>query len=237
MLESFCAAANLKALLLRGRDIPAVNQCAALVDNISELFSPAGNFSEAFDRLGEDAPIKMGKPEKLHPDIYAALRSNEQLWKARISGWTTPKQAVRHNRLTVGGFEFTSYTESRSLGSIFFTPDDGEIQIPGRIQDIFCVKTEDNGVEREDFIYVIKRHCGHPQQIPCIPSMLPVYADFGAHLWSSALSEQLDIIPATRALCHSIIRPWSDGTVVIKLLNRVSGGLRIKNKANEHLRH
>lgn len=223
MLESFCAAANLKALLLRGRDIPAVNQCAALVDNISELFSPDGNFNEAFDRLGEDAPVGRKKLEQLHPDIQVALRSNEELWKSRISGWTTPKGAVRHRRHTVRGFEFTTYAESRSLGTVFFTPDDSEILIPGRIQDIFSIETSgDNGVAREDFICVIKRYCGDPQPISCVAGMLPVYEDFGAHLWSSDLSETLYIIPMNRTLYHSISRAWSDGKVVMKLLNRVS---------------
>lgn len=223
MLETFCAAANLKALLTRGRDIPAVGQCAALVDKISTLFSPDGNFPEAFDQSDEDNSTGEGKLEQLHPKIYTALLSNEELWKLRVSGWTTPKQAVRHRRHTAGGLEFTTYTESRSLGSVFFTPDGSETIIPGRIQDIISVqRSEDSGMVREDFICVIKRHCGNSLHVPCIPSMRPVYNDFGAYIWSSDLAERLDIIPMAQMICHSIGRPWSDGMVVLKPLNRVS---------------
>lgn len=55
-----------------------------------------------------------------------------------------------------------------------------------------------------------------------ICEMCSVYKDFGAHLWSSNLSKQLDVIPMIRTLYHSIGRPWSDGIFVLKPMNRVS---------------
>lgn len=223
MLGSFCAAANLKALLLRGSDIPAVNQCAKEVDKIAELFSPDKNFAEASPGRGHDARDKERKAESLHPDIRAALLAKEYALKLRIDGWTTPTQAIRHRRITVGGFEFTNFTESRSMGSIFFRLDDSQILTPGRIQDIFTVETlSHDGVRREDVFCAVKRQRGQPQSVPCTPSMLGVFQEFGAHIWLSDLSDQLDIILSTDVLCHSIGRSWSDCMVVLKPMNRVS---------------
>lgn len=222
MLQSFCAAANLKALL-RGSEIPAVNQCASQVEKISELFSPDGNVPEAIAARGNDVSSRERRAERLHPDIQAALMAKEILWKSRINGWRTPTQAFRHRRITVGAFEFASYTESRSLGSIFFKPDDSQILTPGKIQEIFAVETlGHDGVGREDILCVIKRHTGQPQSITCTPSMLGVFEEFGAHIWPSDLSDQLDIVPFTGALYHSIGRSWSEGMVVLKPMNRVS---------------
>lgn len=62
VLESFCAAVNLKVLLLRGQDIPAVHQCASLVDKTSELFPPDKRFPEAIDQLREDTRIGDRRP-------------------------------------------------------------------------------------------------------------------------------------------------------------------------------
>ncbi|KZP26233.1 hypothetical protein FIBSPDRAFT_949702 [Athelia psychrophila] len=205
MLQSFCAAANLKALL-RGSEIPAVNQCASQVEKISELFSPDGNVPEAIAARGNDVSSREQRAERLHPDIQAALMAKEILWKSRINGWRTPTQAFRHRRITVGAFEFASYTESRSLGSIFFKPDDSQILTPGRIQEIFAVETQGHdGVGREDIL------------------MLGVFEEFGAHIWPSDLSDQLDIVPFTGALYHSIGRSWSEGMVVLKPMNRAFG--------------
>lgn len=223
MLESFCAAANLKALLLRGSDIPAVNQCARQVDNISELFSPDKNFPEAVTELDHKNSARERRAEQLHPRIYAALHSKEDEWKSLIQGWATPKEAIRHRRKSFGGFEFATYTESHSLGSVFFKPDDSEISIPGRIQDIFAVYMPGpDGTSREEYFLVINRHCGQRQPIPCTPGILSVFEEFGAYLWSSDLSEELDIVSFQHTLCHSIGRPWSDGVVVLKPMNRVS---------------
>ena len=223
MLESFCAAANLKALLLRGSDIPAVNQCAIQVDKTSELFSPDRSFPEAIAARDHNASDREIRAEPLHPDIQAALVAKESLWKSRIDGWTTPQQAIRRRRVTVGGFEFTSYTESRSLGSIFFTPDDSQFLTPGRIQDIFAVQVlGQDGVGREVVLCAIKRQKGHPQTITCTPSVLGIFEEFGAHIWPSEFSDQLDIIPFTHTLYHSIGRPWSEGMLVLKPMNRVS---------------
>lgn len=175
---------------------------------------------------GCDTGDKQRKTEPLRADVQAALLEKESVWKARISGWTTPTQAIRHRRITFGGVDFASYTESRSQGSIFFRPDDHNALIPGRIQDIFTVETFDDGARREDVLCVIKRHSGEPQRIPCAPSMLSVFEDFGAQLWPSDLRDQIDIIPFTEVFYHSIGRPWSDNMVVLKPMNRVSSEIK-----------
>ena len=222
MLKSFCAAANLKALLLRGSDIPAVKQCAEEVDRTSELFAPDRNFPEAAAALERRTNTRRDVIQQLHPDVFAALHSQEAQWKSRISGWTTPRQAIRLSRRSIGGFEFTTYTESRALGSIFFEAGDSERQVPGRIQDIFAVEMEREGLGRHELFCVVKRHLGQPRPIPCSDQMLPVFEEFGAYLWSSGLSEQVEIIPFDQTLCHMIGRQWSEGLVVLRPLNRVS---------------
>lgn len=222
MLESFCAAANLKALLLRGSNIPAVKQCADEVNLTSELFAPDKNFPEASATMNRRTNTKRNIIQQLHPDVFAALHSQEEQWKSRVSGWTTPRQAIRYSRRSIGGFEFTTYTESRALGSVFFVSSDSERPVPGRIQDIFAVEIVHNGISRQEFICVVKRHLGRPRPIPCHVQMLPIFEEFGAYLWSRNLSEQVDIIPFDQTLCHLIGRPWSDDLFVLKPMNRVS---------------
>lgn len=220
MLESFCAAANLKAFLLRGNNIPVVKQCAMLVDQTSELFAPDNNFPEARTNPNQGSNT-CKKSQQLHQDIRAALQENEDHWKSCISGWTSPDRATIHRRQNVGGFDFTTYAESRSLGSVFFRPNDSEVWVPGRIQEIFSVVSPgQNGVTREHFFCAIKRYQGQP--IPYDDSMLSKFEDFGAQLWSSELSHHLDIITLNYPLCHMIGRPWSQGIVVLKPTDRVS---------------
>lgn len=225
MLESFCAASNLKAFLQRERDMPesAISQCASQLDKISQPFSPDKNFLEATAEHSGHASRRKKMAEPLQPDIQAALLANKSLWESRIDGWTTPTRAIRYRRISARGLEFTTYTESQSLGSIFFKPDDTQVMTPGRIQDIFAVETlGHDGLTQEDILCAIKRYSGEPLPIPCIPGMTDIIAEFGAHIWHDDLSDQLDIIPITAALYHSIGRPWSDGLVVLKMMKRVS---------------
>lgn len=169
MLQSFCAAANLKALLTRDSDILTVKQCAIQVDKISQLFSTDESFLEDTAMEICNNGDKEQKAELLHTNIQVALLEKENLWKSRISGWTTPTYATRQCKTIIGRAYFSSYTESHLQGSIFFRPDDCNVLIPERIQDIFTVETFANGARQKDTLCVIKRQ-NRESQYPCMYS-------------------------------------------------------------------
>lgn len=104
----------------------------------------------------------------------------------------------------------------------FFKPENTELVVPGRIQDIFAIEIECDGATHKELFCAIKQHQGQPLPIPCDMTMSPIFRDFGVYLWCTDLSEHLDVILFDQTLYHSISHPWSNGLIVLKPMNRVS---------------
>jgi hypothetical protein len=218
MLKTFCAGANLKALL-QGDKCPSVLKMAVpLLERKWDQGRRTGTIGE-LNNLGNSEPRKVdnGKrvliPRKIYDNAFriAFEEASRTLPRAQDINF---RSAQKHERVNIGRRLFASKNRSRSNAEVFFKPLDCEDFLPGVIAGITSIEDGD----QEVFVLSIQPRKPAPTSI-----MNPFdrYPDFGAQLWSTEFEDDFICIPATQPICHSESRTWVTGVVVLKAITSV----------------
>ena len=219
MLKTFCAGANLKALLQSDRCPSALKMAVPLLEKKWDQGQQTGTIGElnSLGNSGEIRKVDNGKevfiPRKIYGNAFriAFEEVSRTLPPAQDGSFWSAK---KHERVAIGGKLFATKNRSRCNAEVFFKPLDCEDLLPGVIAGIFSI--EDGN--QEVFVLSIQPRKPAP---PCIINPFARYPDFGAQLWSTEFEEEIVRIPATQPICHSESRTWVTGVVVLKAISSV----------------
>jgi hypothetical protein len=235
MLESFCAAANIKAFLQRP-DCPSILQkCIPFLemgqdkDIQGTLMTDISTLSlgtVASSKKLEHGDIDWKKRKPLDSDEYEVLTSLSDTLCTEIKNWSTPTEAFFHERYTIQGIEYANFHISKQLATVFFQPMHCVDLVPGVIRHIFSIQCPNttSRLYTEHFFLVIHRYL--PTKEPLKAGRLDLDPNFGASLWSVAMAKTPDIIPTSHRVYHAIMRQWNSEMNILKPLNKVSTSLR-----------
>jgi hypothetical protein len=233
MLKSFCAAANLRALVQSDGCPNIIQSCAHLLDEcygqdqrgtlMNDLRTLDNNLNE---NLSDPEPwdYDRKKFDLLEPVVYKALISFSRSRRA-IGGWTADTHALLHKEHKIRGLQFAEAkagaknTKGRH-SIVFFQPATGGQQlVPGVIRKIFSMPLKQNGIETQAFFLAI--HPYRPlSEADGIENPFKHYTEFGASLWAEDLGP-LEIITPSQKICHAISRQWQEGIYVLRAIDRV----------------
>ena len=218
MLKTFCAGANLKALLQSER-CPAILKVAVpLLERKWDQNRRTGTIGE-INNLGncEIKQLDAGKQISLPTKEYEAAFRDTFNRVSRVLPEIPkgePRKAQQHKRIIIGGRVFTTKNQSRRNAEVFFQAANGDRLVPGVISGIVSIEDGDEEV----FVLSI-----HPRKevTGYVANPFVRYPDFGAELWSIELEKDMIYIPAVRPIYHSESRPWGKGEVVLKPIKSV----------------
>jgi hypothetical protein len=242
MLKSFCAAANLRALVQSGRCPNIIQTCAHLLDECygqDQRGTLANDLRTLDNSLNEDVSDQAkawdydrDKFERLEPAIYEALVSF--VHSHSIEGWTAGTHALLHKDYMIRGLQFAELkaggknTKGRH-SIIFFQPTTDTKLVPGVIRKIFSMPRNQHGVEMQVVFLAVHRYerfsTSDGEEDP-----FSQYDGFGAGLWSEKLCP-LEIITPAQKICHATLRRWKDGVNVLRPIDRVRRPFLNANKA------
>jgi hypothetical protein len=218
MLKTFCAGANLKALLQGDRCPSALKMAVPLLERKWNQYRRTGTIGE-LNNLGnsETRKVDNGKriliPRKIYDNAFriASEEASKTLPPAQDVDF---RWAQKHERVAIGGRLFATKNRSRGNAEVFFKPVDCEDLLPGVIAGITSIEDGD----QEIFVLSIQPRKPAPASII---NPFARYPDFGAQLWSTEFKEEIICIPATQPIFHSESRTWVTGVVVLKAITSV----------------
>ena len=214
MLKTFCAGANLKALL------SALKMAIPLLARKWDQGQQTGTIGELnnLGNSGETRKLDNGKELFLLRSVYdnafriAFEEVSRTLPRDPDDNW---RSAKKHEWVAIGGKLFATKNRSRSNAEVFFKPLDGEDLLPGVITGIISIEDGD----QEVFVLSILPRKPAPAYIK---NPFAHYPHFGAQLWSTEFEEEIVCILATQPICHSESRIWfTGGVVVLKAISSV----------------
>jgi hypothetical protein len=234
MMETFCAASNIKAFVRRPNCPPVLKTLAPLLETCWGD-ETRGTLMEDIRSLKlEDVSvirtrenIKWKSMKIIEEDIHQALASISTHLQKRIPDWTTPSRVFLHSRHTIRGATYSAAHDSKRDSTVFFKNLESDNFVPGIIRNIFSVQWPAKQEDHFEELFFIVVHEFLPPGIDIVDPFRD-YPDFGAKLWLKSLSDRPTVIPEWRPLCHAIFRPWGEDTVVMKPLDRVSETLYLK---------
>ena len=228
MLETFCAASNIKAFVRRPSCPPVLKTLAPLLETCWSG-EKRGTLMEDIRSLKlEDISVIKARDDinwkRIQPiedDVRQALASISTQLRKRIPDWITPTRAFPHSHHTTRGATYSTAHASKRDSTVFFKDMQSDTFVPGIIRGIFSVEwpTKEEDQFEELFFMIIHKF------LPLGGNLVDPfreYPDFGANLWLKELNGRPTVIPSWRPLCHAIFRPWDEDTVVMKPLDRVS---------------
>ncbi|KAG1736388.1 uncharacterized protein EDB91DRAFT_1083356 [Suillus paluster] len=216
MLETFCIAASVKAMLQEPGAPNIINKAA---DILQQCCAP---FTEGI--FCTDTGILCTAMESIpyvsHDDanIIKAPMSDvlRHTWdKTGMTHLYGSDRITEYKRLNIGGLQYCSCNYSALDSCMFFKTS--EKWVPGVIEHMFFV-----GQDHDRVYYITIR--GYLPVPAGYKDPFLAYSDFGAQIWSSAYNSQLDIIPVcTRGFCHAVSMQWGTSELVLKPMNRDFG--------------
>ena len=218
MLKTFCAGANLKALLQGDRCPSALKMAVPLLEKKWDQDRRTGTIGE-LNNLGnsETRKVDNGKkvliPRKTYDNTFRIAFEEASRIFPRAQDIDF-RSAQKHERMTIGGRLFATKNRFRRNAEVFFKPLDSEDLLPGVIAGITSIE----GGDQEIFVLSIQPRKPAPAGII---NPFARYPDFGAQLWSTEFEEEIICIPATQPICHSESRTWVRGVVVLKAITSV----------------
>jgi hypothetical protein len=220
MLKTFCAGANLKALLQGDRCPSALKMAIPLLERKWNQGQRTGTIGElnSLGNSGETRKVDNGKQVLLLRKVYDdAFRIAFEKISRKLPGAQDDnfRSAKKHQQVAIGGKIFETKNRSRCNAEVFFKPLDCEELLPGVIAGIVSIENDNEEV----FILTIQPRKPAPA---CVVNPFARYPDFGAQLWSTDFEEDIVCIPATQPICHSESRTWVKGIVVLKAISSVS---------------
>lgn len=243
MLETFCAASNIKAFMRRPNCPPVLKELAPLLETcwgdetrgtLMEDIRSLKLEDVSVIRSRED--IKWKSMEPIEDDIRQALASISTQLRKKIPDWTTPSRVFTHSRHTIRGAAYSPAHASKRDSTVFVKSMQSDTFVPGIIRGIFSVQWPAKQEDQFEELFFMVIHEFLPSK-PDIVDPFRDYPDFGAKLWLKDLNEQPTVIPDWRPLCHAIFRPWGEDTVVMKPLDRVSNTLPVKHFTHIGIEH
>jgi hypothetical protein len=160
--------------------------------------------------------LTAAKLRPLDEAVLTAMKNCERDLQHELGYFRCPEQADFQDRVTINGYEFSTYRSCQSHGVIFFQDaGDASALVPGTIRAIFLV-TQDGTTHT---FLAVHRHLALPTSLS---NPFARYPDFGANLWSADIQEEVTIVPGSRRIYHAIYREWEYKIMVMKPLNRVS---------------
>jgi hypothetical protein len=229
MLKTFCAGANLKALL-QGDSCPSALKIAVpLLERKWDQGRRTGTIGE-LNNLGNSETRKVDSskriiiPRKMYDNAFhiAFEEASRTLPCAKEGDF---RAAQKHERVAIGGRLFATKNRSRRNAEVFFRPLDCENLLPGVIAGITSIEDGD----QEVFVLSIQLRKPAPEYII---NPFARYPDFGAQLWSTEFEDEIMCIPATQPIFHSESCAWATGVVVLKAITSV--GLQHVNFLETH---
>jgi hypothetical protein len=218
MMKSFCAGANLKALL-QGEMCPDILKLAVpLLEKKWGQDRRQGTMNTLWN-LGDVATERLGKGMKTTLSVQEYKGAFDVGFADRYeASWDTSGEmfsATSHKRVAIGGRTFATKDQSSRDSEIYFKALEGDSPVAGIIASIFSVVDG----EREVFVLLV-----YPRKPAPAHAVNPFarYPDFGAEVWSDELEARPICIPTTRRMYHVQLRPWSKGLVVLKPIIPVS---------------
>jgi hypothetical protein len=218
MLKTFCAGANLKALLQSDRCPSVLKLAVPLLERKWNQDRRMGTIGD-LNNLGnsETQKVDNGKrvliPRKIYDNAFCIAFEDASRTLPHAPD-VSFRSAQKHERVTIGGKLFATKNRSRRNAEVFFKPLDCEDLLPGVIAAIISI--EDGGQE----VFVLSIQPRKPASEGII-NPFARYPDFGAELWSTEFEEEIMCIPATQPICHSESRTWVTGVVVLKAITSV----------------
>lgn len=230
MLETFCAASNIKALLQRSCCPSALVDCAPLIEDLFEGLRNSKSAAE-IDALSSNISGDTGKTRftsqsiswdkfvPLDEAVFRAVQKSAPLLKVTLLHFTPTREAVPLNRCIIRGSPYATLQASEADSLIFYQRSG--IFTPGVIRGIyrFYCRTDPTMDSFEEYT-LLAIHALSPVDVAIEDPFLE-FPDFGAGLWSNSLSPEPDILPSTSKICHAIWRPWSQEIRIVKNLDPV----------------
>ena len=218
MLKTFCAGANLKALLQGDRCPSALKIAVPLLERKWEQDRRTGTTGQ-LNNLGNSETRKVDNskrvliPTKIYDNAFhiAFEEASRTLPCAQEGNF---RYAQKHERVTIGGRLFATKNRSPRNAEVFFRPLGCEDLLPGVIAGIFSIEDGD----QEIFVLSIQLRKPAPE---CTVNPFARYPDFGAQLWSTEFEVDCMGIPATQTIFHSESCAWATGVVVLKAITSV----------------
>jgi hypothetical protein len=228
IVESFCAASNLRTCVQSGRCPDALAKCEPILNSMygqdtrgtlmNDIWTLHSDINEV--PANDDVSACKYNEAKLKPldeETYRALVTFAA--NNRNEGWAATKEALLHVQHTIRGQKYQCSTVGKKNCVIFFQPKAEQRLVPGVIRQIFSIpRTTPNGTVTNCVLFAVQRFQWLDDHIH---NPFKTFENFGAELWRDTTS-QMEIITPSQKICHTIHHKWDDKILVMKPLNRVS---------------
>ena len=208
IMNTFCAASELKVFLQRPGCPEALRECVPiLADCFPDL--QKGTFNHDIQTLAEENNLQdhRSKKVKLEQDVRDAL--------AKVpGGLESPKEEVRErSRLEIKGRKFAAAHATYRNSIVFFQQSGASELIPGLIRQIIEVGPVDN----PRVFLAIHRYLPSIAADPFLK-----YPGFGAIVRSKQTDDKVEVIPITNRVYGANLRAWRNDEVVVRPLIEAS---------------
>jgi len=201
MMNTFCAASELRVFLQRPGCPEVLRECAPI---LSECFpnTQTGTLSHDMDTLEENNESQSSRPKeiKLEDDIHRVLVT-------LIPGHS--KTVREYARFEIKGKKFASSKATYRNSIVYFQPTGDDVLVPGVIRKIF------EAGDKPSVFLAIHRY------LPAHNDPFKKYPGFGATVSWKATIDQVEIVPATNRVYAANQRPWGKDCVVSRPLIEV----------------
>lgn len=215
MLETFCAAARVKAILREPGAPDVISKAAEILLRCCAPFADEVFRTDTgiLRTATESIPyVSHNDANIIETPISDVLK---QAWEKADTHISGNDNITEYKRLQIAGLQYSTRKHSTSDSCVFLQNTSGEFG-PGVIEHMFSVGQD------HDRAYYIAIRCYLPTPAE-YEDPFQEYSDFGAQIWSCAYTSQLDIVPVcTGRICHAISMDWGTSEVVLKPMNRVS---------------
>ena len=190
MLKTFCAGANLKALLQGDRCPSALKRAVPVLERKWDQGQQTGTIGKLnnLGNSGEAQKVNNGKEVFLHRKIYdnafciASEKVSRTLPRAQDNNF---RSAKKHDWMTIGGKLFATKNQSCCNTEVFFKPLYCEDLLPGVISGIISIEDGD----QEVFVLSIWPR----KPAPDIINPFACYPEFGAQLCQQNSKRKLSV--------------------------------------------
>jgi hypothetical protein len=232
MVNSFCAAANLRTLVKSERCPNIVRSCAPILEECygQDQRGTLMNDIRTFDSTLNEHPTSKEaiwdydrkKFDRLESAVYDALVSFSR--SHDVEGWTPDTHALLHKQHKIRGAQYAELNAGgKNTGGrnsiIFFQPAPGAPPVPGVIRKIFSMPRKQQDIEMQAVFIAVQRYQPLAKS-EGIQDPFARYENFGAALWSEELGT-VEIITPSQPICHGVLRNWQKGVCVLRPLDRV----------------
>lgn len=215
MLETFCAAASVKAMLEEPGAPDILIKATEILRRCCAPFAE-GQFHTETSMLHTNTEsiehVSHNPANILKIPISDVLRHTLETASTCLH---TKDCITEYKRLNIAGLQYCSRNVSARDSRVFFK-DTSEVLVPGVIEHIFSIEKDENRI----YYVAVRRNLPAPTgQV----DLFLAYRDFSTQLWNCTYDKQLDIVPVSGSrICHAISMPWGTSVLVLKPMNRVS---------------